>query len=269
MRSSLARTPVSGGPQQRAPAPGAHALELVVELAHDLRSPLSSILMLAEFLKSEQSGPLTSEQLRQLSLIHSAALSLCTIASDVVELARGGGRLTDQRPRPFSVLEALEAVRHMVLPIAAEKNIDLRIVPPTIDRRDGWERAISRVLLNLSTNALKFTDSGFVEISAVEVIGDPSLVEFAVQDSGRGIDPAEMRTLFEPFRERESQRGHRFSSSGLGLTICQKLVQAMESTLRLETAPGKGTRFSFVLAVPPSKGYMERGGPDVSDSPQT
>jgi signal transduction histidine kinase len=269
MRSNLARTPVSAGAQQRSPAAGPHALELVVEMAHDLRSPLSSILVLAEFLKSGQSGPLTEAQRRQLSLIHSAALSLCTIASDVVELARGGGTLTEQRPRPFSVAETFEAVRHMVLPIAAEKDIEFRMVLPEVDRRDGWERAISRVLLNLSTNALKFTDTGFVEVSAVEVIGDTSLLEFAVRDSGPGIDPAEMQTLFEPFRERESQRGHRFSSSGLGLTICRKLVHAMGSTLRLETAPGTGTRFSFVLAVPPSKGYMEQGVLDVTPSPQT
>jgi signal transduction histidine kinase len=269
MRSGLARTPTSISSHQRTAVAGPHALELVVEMAHDLRSPLSSILVLAEFLKSGQSGPLTPAQRRQLSLIHSAALALCTIASDVVELARGGGTLTEQCPRSFSVTETLEAVRHMVLPIAAEKDIDFRIVPPKTDRRDGWERAISRVLLNLSTNALKFTDSGFVEVSAREVTADTSLVEFAVQDSGRGIDSADMKTLFEPFRERESQRGHQFSSSGLGLTICRKLVTAMGSSLRLETAPGTGTRFSFVLAVPPSKGYIEQGGSYVTPSPQT
>jgi signal transduction histidine kinase len=269
MRSNLARTPASVPAQRRIPAAAPHALELVVELAHDLRSPLSSILVLAEFLKSGQSGPLSAAQRRQLGLIHSAALALCTIASDVVELARGGGKLTDQAPRPFSVSETFEAVRHMVLPIAEEKDIEFRMVLPQTDRRDGWERAISRVLLNLSTNALKFTDAGFVEVSAVEVKGDASLLEFAVQDSGRGIDPAEMRTLFEPFRDREAQRGHRFSSSGLGLTICRKLVHAMGSTLRVETALGIGTRFSFVLAVPPSKGYIDQGTMDVTPSPQT
>jgi signal transduction histidine kinase len=157
------------------------------------------------------------------------------------------------------VNEVLDSVGHMVLPIAVEKALEFRVVGPATDRRDGWERAISRVLLNLSTNALKYTDQGYVEVSACEIQGNPSLVEFAVRDSGRGIEPAEMPTLFDPFRERESQRGHQFSSSGLGLSICRKLVEAMGSTLRLETSPGQGTRFSFVLALPVSKCYTHLG----------
>ena len=97
MRSNLARTPASSAAQRRTATPvaGVPGLDLVVEMAHDLRSPLSSILMLSEFLKSEQSGPITDTQRRQLSLIHSAALSLCSTARDVIELAREGGRLTD------------------------------------------------------------------------------------------------------------------------------------------------------------------------------
>ena len=254
MRSNLARTPHPNAAQQRLPdaAAGPPSLELVVEMAHDLRSPLSSILMLAEFLKNGESGPITETQRRQLALIHSAALSLCSVASDVIELARDGGRLTDQQPAPFSVSDVLEAVRHMVLPIAAEKGVEFRVIVPDADRRSGWERAIARVLLNLSTNALKYTDRGFVELAARALPDEPARIEFSVRDSGRGIEPAEMHTLFEPFRERESQRGHQFSSSGLGLTICRKLLDAMDSTLRLETAPGRGTRFSFVLDLPVS-----------------
>ena len=252
MRSNLARTPRPSQAQANVALLGAgpQSLELVVEMAHDLRSPLSSILMLAEFLKNGESGPITETQRRQLALIHSAALSLCSVASDVIELARDGGRLTDQRPAPFSVSETLDAVRHMVLPIAAEKGVEFRVIVPDVDRRSGWERAIARVLLNLSTNALKYTDRGFVELAARSLPDEPSRVEFSVRDSGRGIAPAEMRTLFEPFRERESQHGYQFSSSGLGLTICRKLLDAMGSTLRLETAPGRGTRFSFVLDLP-------------------
>lgn len=252
MRSNLARTPTAAAAQQSVArtVTGGQGLDLVVEMAHDLRSPLSSILMLSEFLKSEQSGPITDTQRRQLSLIHSAALALCSTASDVIELAREGGRLTDHEPEPFSIAEVLRSVHHMVMPIAVAKEIEFRVVSPERERRNGWERAISRVLLNLSTNALKYTDRGFVEVSAREMAENPALVEFAVSDSGRGIEPAEMRTLFEPFRERESQRGHQFSSSGLGLSICRKLVQAMGSSLQLETTPGRGTRFSFVLALP-------------------
>ena len=252
MRPSLVRD------RNRIPATAASSLagpgglELVVEMAHDLRSPLSSILMLVEFLKSGESGPVTDTQRRQLSLIHTAALGLCSTASDVIELARNSERLTDRRRQPFSVSESLDAVKRMLMPMAAEKGLEFRFAGPATDRRDGWERAISRVLLNLSTNALKYTDRGFVELSAREVHGNPQQIEFAVLDSGRGIDASELESLYEPFRERTTQRGHQFSSSGLGLAICRKLVLAMDSTLRLETAPGRGSRFSFVLTLPVS-----------------
>src|SRR5437867_11234162 len=82
---------------------GPNGLDLVVELAHDLRSPLTSILFLTEALQQGQGGTVTPEQSRQLGLVYSAALSLCATASDVLELARGGNRLVDRSPAPFSV----------------------------------------------------------------------------------------------------------------------------------------------------------------------
>ena len=260
MNGSLAPTPLPAEATRTiTPAFGAPiGMDLVVEMAHDLRSPLSSILMLAEFLKDGQSGPINEAQRRQLSLIHSAALSLCSTASDVIELARSGGQLRGNNPEQFAVSDVLGAVHQMVLPIAEEKGLDLRVRWDGHDQRCGWERAVSRVMLNLATNALKYTERGFVEISAQAVAGEQDLVEFAVVDSGRGIDSAEMRVLFEPFRERESQRGHQFSSSGLGLAICRKLVAAMGATLQVATKPGRGSRFSFVVKLPPSTTWSAR-----------
>jgi signal transduction histidine kinase len=229
-------------------------------MAHDLRSPLSSILMLAEFMKNGESGPITETQRRQLNLIHHAALSLCSTASDVIELARSGAKLTDQATTTFTISAVFDTVRHMVLPIAAEKDVEFRVLEAGSGVRSGSERAIARVLLNLCTNALKYTDRGFVELSARAVGGDSSLIEFAVSDSGRGIDPKEMPTLFEPFRARESQRGYQFSSSGLGLAICRKLLEAMGANLQVETALGRGSRFSFVLNLPVSSSMTDLAG---------
>src|SRR5205823_2216138 len=174
---------------------GPHGLDLVVELAHDLRSPLTSILFLAEALQQGQGGPVTGEQARQLGLIYSAALCLCATASDVLELARGGQRLVDRAPAPFSVAEVFGSVRSMILPIAEEKRLEVRLVHPVPERRTGHERALSRVLLNLATNAVKFTDSGFVEIAAFPV--GARRLEFSVRDTGNGIDagsPYDART---------------------------------------------------------------------------
>jgi signal transduction histidine kinase len=226
---------------------GPDGLELVVEVAHDLRSPLTSILFLAETLQRGRSGPVNPVQERQLGLIYSAAFGLSSVASDVIELARGGDRLVDLDPIPFSVTDILESVRDIVQPIAEEKSLTVQLTTPEADFRIGHPVALSRVLLNLTTNALKFTAEGFVEVTARQT---QEGVEFSVRDTGRGIPPQSMVTLYEPFRRRQKQGEYAFSGSGLGLSICRKLVEAMGSTLAVETAPGYGTRFHFVLDLP-------------------
>jgi signal transduction histidine kinase len=227
---------------------GPDGMELVVEVAHDLRSPLTSILFLAETLQRGRSGPINGVQERQLGLIYSAAFGLSSLASDVIELARGGDRLVDLDPIPFSVTDILESVRDIVQPIAEEKGLTVRLSTPDVDFRIGHPVALSRVLLNLTTNALKFTSEGYVEVLGKQV-SDTGL-EFSVRDTGRGIPPQAMLTLFEPFRRRQKQGEYAFSGAGLGLSICRKLVEAMRSSLQVETAPDLGTRFYFELDLP-------------------
>jgi signal transduction histidine kinase len=223
-------------------------LELVVEVAHDLRSPLTSILFLAETLQRGRSGTVNPVQERQLGLIYSAAFGLSSVASDVIELARGGDRLVDLDPIPFSVTDIFESVRDIVQPIAEEKSLTVRLTTPEADFRIGHPVALSRVLLNLTTNALKFTAEGFVEVVARQT--GARRIEFSVRDTGRGIPPQSMATLFEPFRRRQKHNEYAFSGSGLGLSICRKLVEAMGSTLQVETEQSVGTRFYFELDLP-------------------
>ena len=227
---------------------GPNGLELVVEVAHDIRSPLTSILFLAETLQRGRSGAINAIQERQLGLIYSAAFGLSAMASDVIELARGGDRLVDLDPIPFSVTDIFESVRDIVLPIAEEKGLGVRIFPPNSDFRIGHPVALSRVLLNLTTNALKFTDEGAVEVSARQTTRTG--LEFAVQDTGRGIPPQAMKTLFLPFRRRVKSGDYKFSGAGLGLSICRKLVEAMGAELKVDTSPEMGTRFYFELDLP-------------------
>jgi len=227
---------------------GAESLELLVEVAHDLRSPLTSILFLAETLRRGQSGEINEVQHRQLGIIYSAALGLISVVSDLIEFAHGGERLTGQEPTPFSITELFESVRDMVQPMAEEKGLVIRLLPPDHDRRLGHPVALSRVLLNLTTNALKFTDQGFVEIVGRE--GPDDRVEFSVRDTGNGIDPDVLDTLYTPFKRASGGRGLSLSGSGLGLTICRRLVSAMGGELQLETRAGWGTRFYFELTLP-------------------
>ncbi|HWP02469.1 MAG TPA: HAMP domain-containing sensor histidine kinase [Gemmatimonadaceae bacterium] len=230
---------------------GPQAQQLVVEMAHDMRSPLGSILILAERLRAGAGGELSPVQRRQLGLIYSAAFGLSSLAGDVIELARGGTTLLEQRPIAFSVSDVLQSVLDILRPMAEEKRIAMRAQGPAVDVRVGHPLALNRVLLNLATNALKFTNSGSVEMTCKEL--DRTKIEFSVKDTGRGIPAHVLQNLFETFRQRHSAGDYAFSSAGLGLSICQKLVRAMGGELGVETELEKGTRFFFTLELPPAQ----------------
>ncbi|MEZ4414050.1 MAG: HAMP domain-containing sensor histidine kinase [Gemmatimonadales bacterium] len=205
---------------------GAGGLELVVEVAHDFRSPLTSILFLAETLKHGRSGPVTPLQERQLGLIYSAAFGLSGVASDVVELARGGDRLVELEPTPFSLADIFESVRDITEPIAVEKGLEIRLVAPESDLRIGHPVALSAYSSTSSApTPLKFTDEGVVEVGGRRLEGDA--LEFWVQDLV-GIPPASMVSSMSrpaaasvpasmPFRLRPRP------------SICRKLIEVMKS----------------------------------------
>jgi signal transduction histidine kinase len=223
--------------------------ELMVELAHDLRSPLTSVLFLAETLRNGHSGELTDLQHRQLGIIYSAALTMVSMAGDVIELVRGGQSLVESQRSPFSIAHTIDSICDLVSPMLEEKEVTLRERRPEADQRLGHPLALNRVLLNLTTNAIKFTEKGFVEVCAIETGG--GRVEFSVRDSGSGIDPQRMDHLFNPFRTNPVRDRIGFSGAGLGLSICRRLVSGMGGELEVESSPGWGTRFYFTLDVPP------------------
>ena len=227
---------------------GQDAQQLVVEMAHDMRSPLGSILILAERLRYGSAGGLTPIQERQLGLVYSAAFGLAALAGDVIELARGGTTLMEQAPMPFLVSDVLQSIMDILRPMAEEKRLVVRCVGPEADLRVGYQAALNRVLLNLATNAIKFTNVGSVDVICRQI--DRNRIEFSVKDTGRGIPSYVMSHLFEAFRQRQITGDYAFSSAGLGLSICKKLIAAMGGELGVETELEKGTRFHFVLDLP-------------------
>jgi signal transduction histidine kinase len=223
------------------------ALGLMVEIAHDLRSPLTSILFLSETLHNGLSGEVNELQRRQLALIYSATLGLSGLVSNSIELAIGGERLADSEPSSFSITEILQAVQGMVRPTAEEKDLALHVRSEAFENRLGHPVALSRALLNLTCNALKFTEQGFVQITAVAK--DDTRVEFSVRDTGPGIDPQALNRLYQPFYRSWRGAAFKFSGTGLGLAITRKLIAAMGSELQVETGSW-GSRFYFEVDLP-------------------
>ena len=134
--------------------------------------------------------------------------------------------------------------------MAEEKGLILEFRHPEYDRCIGFPKRLSRVLLNLTTNGMKFTEEGTVTVSATRIDGDR--IEFSVSDTGRGIPPEKLETLFHPFQKSAYRSGYFFSGSGLGLSITQRLLAMMDSELQVETEEGEGSRFFFEVELPPA-----------------
>ena len=225
-------------------------LNPVVAIAHDMRSPLTSILFLVEMVLRSRDGELSPAKERQLALVYNAAFGLSTMVNDVLLLARAD-RLRDPRPHPLSLSELVHSVQRIVQPIAEEKGLQVVISLPVSDLRIGHALALSRVLLNLVTNALKFTRGGTVTLSATDV--GRGWVEFTVEDTGQGVPEEVLQSLFDPFRHVSGGadgRSYTFSSAGLGLAACQHLVRMMGGELGVESKLQAGTRFFFRIQLP-------------------
>ena len=229
---------------------GANALDLVVEFAHDLRSPLTSIMFLAETLRKGQSGEINDIQRDQLGIMYSAALGMVSVANDLMDLASSeaddawGAGMTES----FSIQELVESTRKIVAPMAEQKRLDITFYTPRHDVRKGQPSLLSRVLLNLATNALKFTEKGGVEILIEEGRGDR--VTVSVNDTGRGMSPESVESLRHLFGRSQSRTGFHFSGTGLGLAICDRMVDKMGGELQVESTEGEGTRFHFEIELP-------------------
>jgi signal transduction histidine kinase len=231
---------------------GRDAAALLIEIGHDMRSPLAAILFLLDMLRTERSGSINELQKQQLRLIYGASLGVMQLACDMIDSVRGASRMVGERPSEFSIAETFSSVREIVLPMAEEKGVGLELILPRDDLRQGLPAAINRILLNLASNAIKFSGSGVVTMSAVQV--SATLVEFSVKDSGREIPAQVMEQLFKPFRRSDARRARTFSSAGLGLSICHKLTLALGSELRVTTTASKGTRFHFLMDLPLADG---------------
>ena len=231
-----------------APLAALDGFEFLIEFVHDMRSPLSSLQLLADRLLQGWSGPLTPLQLRQLRLMYAAAHALSTVTTNALQMTRESDQLEEPDARPFSVTKLLSEVHDVVGTLAVQKGLEVSFTRPNMDRRVGHPIELQRILLNLVTNALKFTRAGRVTVSATDQEHDR--VEFAVHDTGPGIPLDAQGRLFQPFHRSGNGGPATFSATGLGLAITQRLVRALGGRLQYETAAARGTRFSFVLDLP-------------------
>jgi predicted ATPase/signal transduction histidine kinase/FixJ family two-component response regulator len=224
-------------------------------MSHELRTPLNGILGYAEILKRKR---LDGETINGLNIIAQSGEYLLTLISDILDLAKIEASRMELTPTALQLPTFLGGIVAIIRARAEAKQLSLTFeAPPSLPE---WvqvdETRLRQVLLNLLGNAVKFTDQGHVTLSVelldtLEAEADAAQVtlRFMVQDSGVGIAPEQIERIFQPF-EQVSTVERRAEGTGLGLAISQRIVQLMDSHLRVSSTLGQGSSFWFELAVP-------------------
>lgn len=225
-------------------------------MSHEFRTPLGSILSIARLLGDEFDGPLNAEQQRQIAFIRAAAGELSDMVGDLLDLAKiEAGRISIS-PAWFDMLDLFSALRGMFRPIVEGNDVDLIFEEPTgLPRLFTDDKKLAQILRNFISNALKFTLTGEVRVSARLENADE--VRFAVTDTGIGI-PAELQgTLFEDFSQIDSPLQKRLRGTGLGLALCKRFAELLDGRVGVQSEPGKGSVFYVVIPH-----AFQGGGPD-------
>jgi len=215
-------------------------------MSHEFRTPLGSILSIARLLSDELDGPLNAEQQRQIAFIRSAAGELSDMVGDLLDLAKiEAGRISIS-PAWFDMLDLFSALRGMFRPIVEGDSVDLIFEEPEgIPRLYTDDKKLAQILRNYISNALKFTPSGEVRVSAR--MENEREVRFAVSDTGIGI-PADLQSnLFEDFSQIDSPLQKRLRGTGLGLALCKRFAELLGGHVGVESEPGKGSLFYVVI----------------------
>ena len=202
--------------------------QFLASMSHELRTPLNAILGFTGTLLMKLPGPLTDEQERQLQIVRSSAAHLLSLINDMLDLAKIESGKRELNIAPVSLAEIVEEVTSSLASLAAEKKLDfsssIRAISETIvtDRR-----ALAQILLNLTNNALKFTERGSVRIDAGYVSDDRSEIAISVTDTGIGIKPEDCERLFRAFQQIDSTSTRRHEGTGLGLYLSRSLASLL------------------------------------------
>jgi PAS domain S-box-containing protein len=219
--------------------------EFLAVMSHELRTPLSAILGYEELLFDGITGPVNEGQRTQLGRIKASAMHLLSLIDEVLTLSRVEAGREVTHPERILVLAALQESAVLAEPLAVEKGLSLRVVPPD-DSCAVWADAtkLRQILLNLLTNAIKFTDSGSVTLESGKC---GEMIEIMVCDSGIGIAPADHERVFDTFWQVEQKSTRKVGGTGLGLSVSRRLARLMHGELTVRSRLGAGSTFTLRL----------------------
>lgn len=238
--------------------------EFLANMSHELRTPLNSILGLSETLLEEVFGNLTDRQRQFLQTIEQSGQLLLSLINDILDLSKIESGKMELELQSISLLAVCEASLNFVKQQARQKRIQLIYeIDPNITEIEADERRLLQVLVNLLTNAVKFTpDGGRVKLE-VQMNLLQQAVDFQVIDNGIGIAPEDLSQIFQPFIQLDSSLSRRYTGSGLGLSIVQRIVDLHGGSIRVESEVERGSCFTVTLPWHPLSDQ------DVAPLPET
>jgi signal transduction histidine kinase/HPt (histidine-containing phosphotransfer) domain-containing protein len=230
--------------------------EFLAVMSHELRTPMNGILGMTRLLLDSDIPP---HHRAHLTTLLQSGQALMTILNDVLDLSKlESGNLTFVKA-DFDLYQLLEMVVALLRPSAMSKgiNLDLRTAWDLPQRVKGDERRVQQMLLNLVSNAVKFTDAGGVVVRARRAsrrpAGPPHPIQFTIGDSGIGIPTDRQRRLFEKFYQASGSAERRYEGAGLGLAISRQLAEGMGGSIRFRSVANKGSVFLATLDLPPGQ----------------
>lgn len=224
--------------------------QFLATVTHELRTPLHSIISYgALILEGFVEGELTPEQEEHIQFMVRRAEDLSHLVDDMLDLSKIEADRLEVKLEPLEVESSLKEVIDQLKPMANNKGLYLTLeVEDELPMVMADSHRTRQIVLNMGSNALKFTEKGGVTIRCM-LLEDYDMLRISVHDTGIGISPAALDYIFEAFRQADGSTTRRFGGTGLGLTIAKKLIELQGGEVAVESVVGQGSTFSFTLPI--------------------